>query len=174
MAYDTTLTVSLTTSATILNYINTLRQGSKAEGVLFWDVLRDWVTRKNVTALKFSPLADFDNDTDNAFDAISNGATTLYGFYADNNANTAQEYVKLYNATAPTIGTTVPDVVVYIPGTTTGAVTGEGAYALGRYYHLFVPGIRFATNLSGACVTVGGTTGTTDPTSNVNGMLIHT
>ena len=174
MAYDTATTVALTTAASVLSYVRTLKQGSRAEGVKFFETLEDWITRGGITAMKFSPLSDFDNDGDAAFDAISNGATTLYGMYIDNSANTAQNYVKLTNATAPTPGTTAPDIIIYIPGTTTGIVTGEGAYSSGRYYHLFVPGIRFATNLSGHCVSAAGTAGTTDPTSAVNGMLIHT
>ena len=174
MAYDTALTVALTTSASIWDHLTNLEQGSRAEGVLFFRTLKDWVTRSGITALKFSPMADWDANVDQIFDAISNGATTLYGFYCDNSANTAQSYVKMTNATAPTVGTTAPDIIVYIPGTTTGVVTGEGAYDDGRYYHLFVPGIRFATNLSSHVVTAAGTAGSTDPTSNVNGFIIHT
>ena len=174
MAYDTALTVALTTQASILDYLERLSRFGKAEGLKKLDVLRDWVIQANITAMKFSPLSDFDNDTDNAFDAISNGATTLYGLDVDNSANTAQNYVKLYNASAPTIGTTAPDFIHYIAGTTTGVVTGEGAYDDGRYWHVWVPGLRLATNLSGACVSAGGTAGTTDPTNAVNGMLIHT
>ena len=174
MAYDTALTVALTTKASILDYLEKFTRFGKAEGLKQLDALRDWIIRSNITSMKFSPLSDFDNNTDQAFDAISNGATTLYGVYIDNSANTAQSYVKLFNDATANIGTDAPDVTIYIPGTTTGKVTGEGAYDDGRYWHVFVPGIRFATNLGGGAVTTAAESGSTDPTSAVNGLLIHT
>lgn len=174
MAYDTTLSVALTTQASILEYLDKLSRFGKAEGLKQLDALRAWVITSNITAMKFSPLADFDNNTDQAFDAISNGATTLYGVYIDNSANTGTAYVKLYNDSTANVGVDSPDVILFVPGTTTGAVTGEGAYDDGRYWHVFVPGVRFATNIGGGAVTTAAVGGVTDPTSTVNGMLIHT
>lgn len=86
---------------------------------------------------------------------VGPGAATVYLVNVDNTGNAAQKvYLKLYNATAPTIGTTAPDKVIPIPGGTVQKVA-------------FPEGIAFATGLSMACVTAGGTGGVTSPTNPV-------
>ena len=97
-------------------------------------------------------------DTDAAGTANNNvngAAAVLYEAIIDNSANAAQKvYLKLYDNAAPTIGTTAPNMIVPVPG--------------GATVSLAVPeGVSFATALSYACVTTGGTGGATDPTSNV-------
>ena len=92
---------------------------------------------------------------------INSGAATLYGIRIDNSLDSAANFVKLYNNVAPTVGTTVPDIVVKI-----------GA---GRTRHIMFPkGIAFGTAISFACVTTGGTAGTTNPVNTVKVYLLIT
>lgn len=79
---------------------------------------------------------------------------TLYTVDVDNTANVAAVYVKLYDSAAPTVGTTNPDVVLLLPA-------GE------RRQYVMPEGVAFATALSFACVTAGGTPGTVSPTNPV-------
>jgi hypothetical protein len=84
----------------------------------------------------------------------------LYLVSVDNSANaSAASFLKLWNAAAPTVGTTVPDMIIRVPG---------GATTL-----LAIPeGVSFGTGLSFACVTAGGTGGVTGPTSDVSVVLV--
>jgi hypothetical protein len=79
---------------------------------------------------------------------------TLYTVDVDNTANAASSYVKLYNNASPTVGTTTPDLVVFV---TSGV----------RRQYVIPEGVSFTTSLSFACVTVGGTAGTVSPSSPV-------
>jgi len=88
-------------------------------------------------------------------------ASNIHYIEVDNTANSAASYVKLWNHAAPTVGTTVPDVVVRAK-----AATKE---------HFIVPqGIVFGAALSYACTTAGGTAGTGSPTSAVIVRMIVT
>ena len=73
----------------------------------------------------------------------------------DNTANVAQDvYVKLYDHAGPTVGTTAPDLVFLVKQ--------------GVRRQLGLPeGVLFATAISLATVTAGGTAGTTSPGSSV-------
>lgn len=103
---------------------------------------------------------------------VRSGATTLYGYFIDNNGTDAPKaYLKLYDALAPTIGTTDPDWIFDLEGTGTGDSQklndGQTFVVLNGG-----TGISFATALSLAVVTAGGTGGTTDPTVTLNVTLI--
>lgn len=81
------------------------------------------------------------------------------------NAQAADNYLKLYDAVEPTVGTTAPDVVREIPATGTNG---------GQRFEVFddgagttISGLPFTTAVSAAVVTAGGTGGTTNPSSNV-------
>jgi hypothetical protein len=95
--------------------------------------------------------ADADSTSENN---VNDGAATIYAVTIDNTVNAAVEYLKLYNNAAPTVGTTDPDMILFI---TANAV---------RTF-VFKTGNNFATALSYAMVTAGGTGGTTGPTSDV-------
>jgi len=87
------------------------------------------------------------NVPDNAVTGVA--ATTLYMIDIDNQGGDTA-YLKLYNAASATVGTTVPDMVVMMPA--------------GTRRTLALPeGLLFSTALSMACVTAGGTAGTTSP-----------
>ena len=87
-------------------------------------------------------------------DTVS-GAATIYIISIDNTANAATTvYVKLYNAAAPTLGTTAPDIIIPVIGGSTVKV-------------IYTGGCAFATALSIACTTTAGTAGTTAPASGV-------
>ena len=79
--------------------------------------------------------------------ATTNGALILTGtsnvssFYATNEGATAA-YIKLYNkATAPTVGTDVPEMTILVPGAALGGVPGVATIPIG--FH----GFRFALGL---------------------------
>lgn len=97
-----------------------------------------------------------DSDADATAEAnVGPGAVTLY-LIEINNANNATTavYLKCYNATSVTVGTTVPDIILRAAGGATVSVA--------------IPeGIVFGTGLSVACTTEAGTAGTTSPASDV-------
>lgn len=97
----------------------------------------------------------------NAVDAIKASSAKVYWLQIDNSANGgAASYVKLYNLASGsvTVGTTAPDEVIYVPA---GAVITQ-LYNTGAN-----PGKTFGTALSAACVTTGGTAGSSSPASSV-------
>lgn len=113
-------------------------------------------------AITISPMGLVDGarvcvDTDadgTSEDDINGGPAVIYSVTVDNTANGAQdEFVKLYNVASPTVGTTVPDMVLMAP---------QGA----ERHWCFFSGLTFDTALSFACVTAAGTGGTTNPGSN--------
>lgn len=85
---------------------------------------------------------------------LLNGPATVFVIVVDNSANSDPSYVKLYNDPSPTVGTTIPDMVVRIAAASVRTV--------------YIPsGVVFDTALSVGCVTTGGTAGTTNPTASV-------
>lgn len=96
-----------------------------------------------------------DSDVDNtAENNVNDGAATIYSIVIDNTANAATSYIKFYNAAAPTVGTTAPDMILMMPASVEREFT-------------FPDGVVFSSALSWAGVTTAGTAGTTGPTSNV-------
>jgi len=103
------------------------------------------------------------NDTamGNVVDGIKASSAVVFSVLIDNTANGgAASYVKLYNVASGgvTVGTTAPDEVIFVPG---------GAKVTHVLYTGANPGKTFATALSAACVTTGGTAGVTSPASAV-------
>ena len=88
---------------------------------------------------------------------------TLYLIQLDNTANGVISYVKLwYLATGSvTLGTTAPDDVLAFP-------------ASAKNWAIFGGGWAFGTALAIACVTTGGTAGTTAPTSSAICTVVYT
>jgi len=98
------------------------------------------------------------NATANSLPAGS--SLTLDQVLIDNSANTHKVYLKVYNNSGPTIGTTAPDCVLVCAAASTVAYT-------------FSFGIAFS-NFSFACVQEAGTSGTTSPTNSVQAsILVH-
>ena len=81
---------------------------------------------------------------------VLGAAGSIYQIDVDNAANAAASYLKLYDAAAPTVGTTAPDAVLRVPA--------------GQRRQWVIPEGWAFTILSFACVTAGGTTGVTAPT----------
>lgn len=102
-----------------------------------------------------------DTDADaTAENDVNTGAATVYIIKVDNVNNGSQAvFLKLYNNVAPTVGTTAPDMVWRVPGGAAPTI-------------MIAEGINFATGLSFACVTAGGTGGTTSPTNDVAVSLV--
>lgn len=102
----------------------------------------------------------------NTADAVKGSSALVYWILVDNSANAASTYVKLYNLAAGsvTVGTTVPDEVIFCP-------------ANARITHVFYnnnsPGKTFGTALSACAVTAGGTAGVTAPSSSVSCTIVY-
>jgi hypothetical protein len=94
--------------------------------------------------------------TNNTKSAVKASSGTLYAIVVDNTANAAISYVKLWDlgSGSVTVGTTAPDMIFKIP-------------ASGKKTIIFQDGLAFATALTEATVTAGGTAGVTSPSSNV-------
>jgi hypothetical protein len=94
-------------------------------------------------------------------DAIKASSAVVNYLIIDNSANAAAaSYVKLYNLAAGSVivGTTSPDEVIYVPA---------AAVITQAYFTKAVLGKTFGTALAAACVTTGGTAGTSAPVSSV-------
>ena len=96
-----------------------------------------------------------------SLDAVKASSAVLFSIFIDNSLNGgAASYVKLFNLASgsTTLGTTSPDEIVYVPA---------GAKITHQFFTGGVAGKTFPTALTAACVTTGGTSGTTAPSSNV-------
>lgn len=102
----------------------------------------------------------------NTADAVKGSSALVYWVLVDNSANAAATYVKLYNLAAGsvTVGTTVPDEVIYCPA---------NARITQVLYNNNAPGKTFGTALAAAAVTAGGTAGTVSPSSNVSCTIVY-
>ena len=79
---------------------------------------------------------------------IKSGSTVIYEIEMDNTANAATTYLRLYNATSQTVGTTVPDMILLCPASVARTV-------------VIPSGLTFATGLgisSGTSATLATTT----------------
>ena len=94
------------------------------------------------------------NETDELVDGTSG---TFYTLYVDNTTNSGAVYVKLWDnsdAANVTVGTTVPDWIFPVS-------------ASNKQQFCFPDGFAYGAGLVMACVTSGGTEGTTGPTNDV-------
>ena len=116
-------------------------------------------------SLGFAPGTKIFTETDleNTAVAVIAAAATIYMIEIDNTANPAQvNYVKLYDtAGAITVGTTVPDWVIRIPAGVKRSISMADGFAM-------------ANGIAAACVTAGGTGGTSSPTSSVVVKMVYT
>ena len=100
-----------------------------------------------------------DLDLDSSAEQIDTGAKTIFGVSLDNSQNVASNYVKFYNSAAPSVGTTSPEFVVRLtPGQALDIVFGDDGAG---------DNTAFATALSIAGVTTGGTAGSTPPANDL-------
>lgn len=96
----------------------------------------------------------------NAVDGIKSSSAVVYSVTIDNSANGSAVYVKLFNLASGsvTLGTTAPDEVILAPASSIVTAIFKTSAAGGK---------TFGTALSAACVTTGGTGGTSSPASSV-------
>lgn len=88
---------------------------------------------------------------------------TLFAIHVDNSLNAAASYVKLYDsAGVVTVGTTVPDFVIKVPGLFVGNVL------------IATTGIAFAAGLQLGTVTTGGTAGVAAPAAACKVAIAYT
>ena len=83
----------------------------------------------------------------------------MYFVHIDNSANSNSLYLKLWDATAVTVGTTVPDYVLRV-----------NPSSVKQY--LFTAGLNFTAAISYAVVDSGGTAGTTAPGTPISLWMI--
>ena len=103
---------------------------------------------------EFRVIVDTDADA-TAENNVADGACTIHSVMIENLSNAVLEYLKVYNAVAPTVGTTDPDMILPVNASDIVVYTFKDGMAF------------FTTALSYACVTAAGTAGTTSPGSNV-------
>ena len=97
----------------------------------------------------------------NVVDGVKSSSALLLSVTVNNLLNaSASAYVKLFNLLSGnvTLGTTAPDKIIDAPG---------GSIITAVFYNEGNIGVTFSTGLSAACVTTGGTAGTTSPAMNV-------
>lgn len=96
-------------------------------------------------------------------ESVKSSSCVVKYIFIDNSANAALSYVKLFNVTSGsvTLGTTAPDAILMAPVSS-------------RVQFPIPDGWTFATALSVACVTTGGTAGSTPPSSNVIVRIAYT
>ena len=101
-----------------------------------------------------------DSAIGNSADGIKASSAKLLYLIADNSLNVVASYLKLWNTASGSVvvGTTSPDMVIYLPASTVVTVP---------FFSGAAQGLTFATALSAACVTTGGTVGVTSPSSSV-------
>lgn len=91
---------------------------------------------------------------------IKAASGTLLYVMLDNTNNTTRTYVKFYDSAAPTVGTDDPEVVISAAG--------------GSVFKLEIQeGVAFATAITVAAVTSGGTGGTTPPAAPVTLLAVY-
>lgn len=92
---------------------------------------------------------------------VTGAAGSLYQLDVDNSANSDNPaYLKIYDAAAPTVGTTPPDFIFKVPAN--------------QRRNLVIPDGWDFLALSFACVISGGTAGTTSPTNPVVAKMVTT
>ena len=110
-----------------------------------------------------SPLAIklvVNDDTDGGGDDNVTGASgNIFLVEIDNTNNTLITYVRLYDATSATIGSTTPEIVFPAPAGT------KLTYAIPQ-------GVAFGTGISMAACTTGGTAGNTNPGGTVTVRIL--
>lgn len=104
-----------------------------------------------------------ETDLENTPVAVVAVAATIYQIEVDNTLNpSGVVYFKLYDtAGAVVVGTAVPDWVIRIPGGVKKSIN-------------MADGIVVASGITVACVTTGGTAGTTSPTNSVTTKIVYT
>ena len=89
--------------------------------------------------------------------------TILFGFRADNSANAAPSYVKIYDMDAVPDENDIPVLVARIAASS----TRDMALNMGL-------GLKMTTGIAVRCVTEGGTGGTTDPATGAVPITVFT
>lgn len=112
-------------------------------------------------AQPFTTSRSSDTSVTNSAQQAKSGAGTLVLVDIDNTNNGAITYVKMWDATSITVGTTSPDWIFMVPP------------SIRRVFSI-PKGLTFGTGLGYAAVTTGGTAGTTNPSSAVALRLAFT
>lgn len=104
------------------------------------------LNQANLAAFVFEDLAN-----SSAAQVAKTGSTIIYAIDIDNTAFATDVFVKIYNNAAPTVGTTDPHMIIYVP--------------LSKRISVLIPagGITLGTAVAVATVLTAGTGGTGAP-----------
>jgi hypothetical protein len=125
------------------------------------------ITQVNVSSPS-NEIIFTDTAMGNTADGVKSSSAVVYSISIDNSLNSgAASYVRLFNLASGsvTVGTTVPDEVIYAP---------QGSITVAAFRTSAMPGKTFGTALSACCVTTGGTAGNTAPSSSVTVSISYT
>lgn len=104
----------------------------------------------------------FDVDVNGTGKLLVSGTPALVALEVDNTQNSIDVFLKIWDkATAPVIGTDDPDIVIRVSAGTKLVVP----------YPSDGDGVLFINPMYVACVTTGGTTGTTSPPNTVTATI---
>ena len=117
------------------------------------------VSKRKVPATPLGTHLVTDDGVTTTAQALGSGATTIYAVFINNASNSAKSYMKFYNTSSPSAGTTEPYMVLMAPGS-------------GSVQYTFPEGIVLGAASSYRCVTTGGTAGTTSPDQQVSAAMI--
>lgn len=120
-----------------------------------WSITQTPATSGGLTTYRLLSAATVNQAT------VKGSAGQVYGWVITN-SNAAARFVKLYNSTSHTVGSTTPVMTLLIPGNATGA---------GMVAAEFTSGIAFGTGIG-----IGTTTGVADADSNavaLNEVVVH-
>lgn len=121
------------------------------------------------TGWQFKQFGDGTVGTDwnGAKQQIVGSAATFGGYVWIFNPNTATSFIQIFNKTSAnvTLGTTVPDMVIPIPGIAAASATGAAAN------NEIMQGVKFSTGLTMAITTTVG--GLTAPVSKCYGCILY-
>jgi hypothetical protein len=119
-----------------------------------------------------------DLDVDGSVELLFTGAIVLYGIEVDNSQNDSDVFLKLWDSAGVSVGTDAPDLVFRVEAgqklfqpLVFADLSDLAAQGLDTG-NIVEKGSTFTTGLSVACVTTGGTAGTTSPTNDVTATLI--
>lgn len=119
-------------------------------------------TTQIISATPAAATKYVNTDCNQVKDGVKAAAGVIHAVVIDNTLNAAKSFVKLWDllSGAVTVGTTDPDMIVPVPA------------GVKRSF-LFFEGLSFATGITIAAVTTGGTGGTTTPVSDVTVEIVY-
>jgi hypothetical protein len=93
-------------------------------------------------------------------DSIGSSTVYVHQVFINNSLNTAASYLKLYDASSPTVGTTAPDFIFPVAGSSVAEFSIH-------------PGGKFTNGIKAAVLTDAGTGGTSAPANDCSYVIMY-